>query len=199
MPLKRVLSSSGFISDGELGPMSMTKLIDANLAYRASCFLYSVAGVVMLTVAYDALRLHSPGYYWRVLGILLLFQGPVSYMGDVVCWGVESAWKTVDIFFASGALTALCGPGVICWHLAGRSTFPMWTMAVYAVGIAGGCAAKFLGARRLREGRPRAFILYHTLWHVGLPGVGSVIMVTIACLARHNGLLEPLVVAAATK
>ena len=74
----------------------MKKLIDANVSYQASCFLYSVAGITMLTVAYDALCLHSPDYYWRVLGLLLLLQGPVSYLGDVVSWGVESAYKTLD-------------------------------------------------------------------------------------------------------
>ena len=124
------------------------------IAYRLSSFGYSVIGV-MLILYEDAMRRCDKGFWWCAVGAALCVQGPVSYMGDVVCWGRQDraarTWKALDPVLAS-TLTVVVGP-IICYRMAqGVFSLPASIARTWTTGVVLAVTAKAMGARRAHQG-----------------------------------------------
>ncbi len=70
---------------------------------------------------------------FRLLGLCIIANRPVPYMGDVVTWGRPSVWKSIDVVMATtNTLIQLAIVGAQC---AGWLRMPTLPCIVHAVGI----------------------------------------------------------------
>ena len=147
------------------------------LFYAVSPFFYSVAGLVLLLNADMHAERVSPTHPWRLDAVLLLLQGVISFASDVARFGVDSRMRVLDRFFAS-TLTLSAIPKMAVWWLGWWGFLPMPTpcaaaaACLFPVGI-----VAFLNSRlACKTGTLRAFLWWHSAWHVIFPGLVCVLV-----------------------
>ena len=133
--------------------------------YQASCFMYCVAGGLLL-VHPEPLERHMK-FPWRWMGLCVFANGFFSYMSDVEMWGRPTAWRAADKVLAS--TNALLQLVIAANGLMGRATFPPESPAILGASVLVALACKWRATAFLRAGDCDGFLKWHALWHYTLP------------------------------
>ena len=174
---------SPLIEPLEWRPTIYSSRLDA-IFYRASPFLYSIIGLLLLVPSHNVALQHcDQGFYWSAFGLGLILQGFVSYMGDVATWGRQSRWKQFDLILAP-SLTFIAVPTLALRGVLGVCRFPSGALPLWVTAGAVSIACKAQSAKCLsRPSRsPVAdaadYMFWHGLWHC-LPLYGALILVFV--------------------
>ena len=151
---------------GRTLPREWKPAVDMSTTYQASCFTYCAAGGLLL-LRPDPVELHLPMFPWRTTGLLVVANGFISFMADVVTWGERSAWKIADILIASTntCLQAL----IVVLSAAGFSSFPYPPVVALAVGLLLSLASRFMAKEAVKINDCHGFLFWHSWWHFWLP------------------------------
>ena len=171
------------------------KAVHGTWWYRVSSLTYCVAGspVVFKPEIISRYGRHAccrAAWPFRLMGLCIVANGLVSYMGDVVTWGRPSVWKSIDVAMATtNTLIQLAIVGAQC---AGWLRMPVLPCFVLAIGIVAalvckryaaaddparmrtckrGCAphARRLAVLAVARDDCAAFLRWHAGWHLCLP------------------------------
>ena len=165
--LPKSFSCTGGLLAGVPEDPSWKVCIDASWAYQVSCFMYCLAGGLLL-LRPEPLERRLQVYPWRFVGLSVYFNGFCSYMADAVTWGQpQSIWKKIDVAFASTNTLLQIVIVILC--LMGMASFPPAPVACLGVGIFSGLFFKQRGAEAQREHDCTAYLRWHTLWHLSIP------------------------------
>ena len=156
------------------------------VAYRYSAGGYSFAGLLLLLFA-DRMRSYDAGVWWCALGMALVVQGAVAYLGDVQSWGRPSVWKQLDPLLASTLFLAF-GPWLGARSLLGHFVVPRSTLSLWLAGCALALFAKAKAAQASRRAAPRLeeMLAWHTLWHA-LPFLAVFCILDLAFMLTFAG------------
>ena len=121
------------------------KAVHGTWWYRVSSLTYCVAGspVVFKPEIISRYGRHAccrAAWPFRLMGLCIIANGLVSYMGDVVTWGRPSVWKSIDVAMATtNTLIQLAIVGAQC---AGWLRMPVLPCVVLAIGIVAALVCK---------------------------------------------------------
>lgn len=151
--------------------------------YTLSCFSYSFAGAVLLFVCLfspsRASRLPSlwsgdNHVVYRLLSLLLLLNGVLSYMADVETWGRKSVWKELDVACSTTNLLLQVAIGMRFAHeQTSKRGFQRGNesriLLLHVAGIVLSLVAKRRSVLCAQQGDVDGFLLWHGMWHYTLP------------------------------
>lgn len=153
-------------------------------AYAASCWAYSCTGVLMVTVAGTASQ--WPDEYAQmagglvatsVQGWLLVVQGVLSFMGDVVApfyWmHPGSMWGLADRVLASSNTLNCCATALV-WPMDGLQQAIGWAF------VASVCATWPVSKWYWQKGELVPHMIFHCLWHT-VPNLLGCIWLIYSC------------------
>jgi hypothetical protein len=161
---------------GEKGPAEWRKQVDEAWWYQISCFMYTIAGLVML-LRPEPLERALSIYPWRMLGVTVTINGITSFQADVVSWGHPSCWKTFDVFLASTNMLQSLAIFLLC--LSGLGSMPAPTVAFLGAGLFIALVCKARASAAMRRKTCWAYLRWHSGWHYSLPScaiVGMLLM-----------------------
>ena len=156
------------------GPQIRGNASPSYRAYRASCWGFTVLGILGLWHLKCITHLTSVPYPWFFVFACLLTQGWLSYMSDVATFGNAhaSAWKKADALLAS---TLTLGGAVLVpmWAALVPRAFDFSRVSIWValVATSAGVGCKMAGSRAMHRGdidianRDR-YVVCHTLWHL---------------------------------
>jgi predicted membrane channel-forming protein YqfA (hemolysin III family) len=148
--------------------------------YRLSAFFYCIAGGLCMLYA-ERLRRYDNGFWWCGLGSLLVVQGVIAYMSDVVSWGRHhSVWRSIDPIMASMLFVAF-GPGICTRAALGLFVLPASTLSIWSIGCVLALFCKSMGAQASHRATccVDEMMLWHTGWHL-LPLVAAFCILDLA-------------------
>ena len=140
--------------------------VEESTWYRASPFAYCVAGG-LLVLRPEPLERGLPLFPWRCTGLMVVFNGFLSFMADVETWGRPSGWKVADRVMATSNTLLQMGVVVLC--CLGYSEFPLESPACLGTGVVLALICKQRSAAAVRRGDCEAYLWWHSLWHYLLP------------------------------
>ena len=157
------------VEDGDRRPPEWrSAIIGVAWWYRLSSFAYSVAGA--LAAAYPEALRHYSGCAWfpfRAMGVAIALNGPVSYMSDVVKWGLPSVWQTLDVVLATA--NTLVQVAIAVMQASGLMAFPAAPAGLHALSICVALYCKHLASRALGARDRDSTLFWHAAWHYTLP------------------------------
>lgn len=152
--------------------------------YVASCWNYSIVGIVLLQNL-RLMRQIMPYVPWHSYAIALVLNGFTSFMSDVVAFGREDVWHSLDV------VVALCNTAfTICVGQHAHRDACMKEFGQVLVLLAIASLVCFVFATRCAQAcNERGYFAWHALWHSVLPlGGAMLVMYVVNCTVTHaNG------------
>jgi hypothetical protein len=145
--------------------------------YCCSSFFYSLVGLSII-IYHKQLQYYDKTFWWILFGFVLFIQGFLSYMGDIYMWGIESNWKTLDIYSAS-FLTFISGPVIIYRGFMGYSSYPYYIVIIWFIFVLWAIYCKYMSTRVLKLNMCCDYLFWHGLWHC-LPLYGVMIILWLS-------------------
>jgi hypothetical protein len=164
----RMVTTGAWSHRSSIKPAWRLRLAAPLSSYAASCFMYTAVGlhaVVLWSVCPEAIPAWPPAIALPE-ACLVTLQGLWSFASDVLFVGRDSSFHAVDRVSAL-SLTAL-QLAKFGWVL--PATLSSSELSIVWFGICLGLACKVQGYRAILGDSVDAFRLWHTLWHVTLPG-----------------------------
>jgi len=153
--------------------------------YAPSCFTYCCLGAVVWIYRHD-LPLKLPSLVpWRYMALLLLAQGPASYLADVYSLARDSWLHASDSVLA--ALLVAFFAEVMAFGL-DHGTLRGLVQEVVSLGTFVMGLSAFRMSQKARTGKQRSpslFALWHSVWHLIFP-MGSILVVLVSVHWQGN-------------
>ena len=151
--------------------------------YKLSCLTPTMLGLYIRYFKINELKKYG-NFPWNIQAPLLICNGPLSYMADVICFGNYSLWRTADILCTSSNVILVTS--IIPRNIFNNLTFSYTFLVTFSTVSFISLFFKILSSKELKKGIIDAshdshnYILYHTLWHYIMCG-GSFIILKYMC------------------
>ena len=151
--------------------------------YKLSCLTPTMLGLYIKYFKINELKKYG-NFPWNIQASLLICNGPLSYMADVVTFGNYSLWKIADIICTTSNVI-LC-TSLIPMNITKKLTFTYKFLVTFSTVSFISLFFKRLSGKELTKGiidssyDSYKYILYHTLWHYIMCG-GNFLTLKYTC------------------
>jgi hypothetical protein len=151
--------------------------------YKLSCLTPTLLGLYIKYYKLDDLKQYG-NHPWNIQSTILICNGLLSYIGDVITFGNYSLWKIADII-CTCVNVVLCTsiiPRIMSNHLKFSSKMLVILSIVSFISL----FFKTLASKELTKGikysyySHKYFILYHSMWHYIMCG-GCLLILKFLC------------------